>query len=236
LKKRKGACGERQILQYHYTSWPDHGVPAHPLPVLSFVRKSSALAEAGNGPVVVHCSAGVGRTGTYIAVDAILKQIRTSEEFNVFGLLRHIRKQRNYLVQTEEQYVFIHDALVEAVRSGNTEIPCASVGREIERLCAENASKGIQGEIVHHTPLDRQFDVIDHGHVLFSIMISHDLQLITSYTPSDFNYMSAKKACNLTKCRDPSLVPIESHRVCLCIQPGVEGSDFINATWLHGYT
>ncbi|KPU72912.1 uncharacterized protein Dana_GF23342, isoform E [Drosophila ananassae] len=200
LKKKKQCNTEKLVYQYHYTNWPDHGTPDHPLPVLNFVKKSSAANPAEAGPIVVHCSAGVGRTGTYIVLDAMLKQIQQKNIVNVFGFLRHIRAQRNFLVQTEEQYIFLHDALVEAIASGETNL----VGEQVE-------------ELKNCTPyLEQQY------------------KNIIQFQPKDIHIASAMKQVNSIKNRG-AIFPIEGSRVHLTPKPGEDGSDYINASWLHGF-
>ena len=211
LKKKKWLVWERTVEQYHYTAWPDHGTPADTLPVLTFVRKSVASNPPDGGPIIVHCSAGVGRTGTYIGIDAMSKQAEIKKELNVFGFLKHIRSQRNHLVQTEEQYVFLHDALVEALSSGLTEISPSSVGDYISKL------NSTVSELDSTILLDKQYN------------------LVVNFVPNDYDHVAAKKPINVCKNRDPAVIPIESARVVLRAKPGVEGSDYINASWLQGH-
>ncbi|CAL4156072.1 unnamed protein product, partial [Meganyctiphanes norvegica] len=212
--KCKKAGGERIVYQYHYTNWPDHGTPEHPLPVLSFVRKSAAANPQTAGPIIVHCSAGVGRTGTYIVLDTMMQQIHQKGCLNIWGFLVHIRTQRNFLVQTEEQYIFIHDALLEAIQSGDTNIPAAGLGRYIRMLQAPGGSP-------------------DKPQPWY--LLSHQFKLVSHITPRDFNVVSAVKPVNRDKNRTTDHLPMENGRVHLTPKAGCEGSDYINATWLVGY-
>ena len=109
---------ERIIKQIHYTGWPDHGVPdiqdGKVFDVFSEIIEKTDQYK-GDGPIVVHCSAGVGRTGTYISMYYLEKEIKKQindkvEEikFSIFNLVRKLKEMRLYLVQNCEQYLFIY--------------------------------------------------------------------------------------------------------------------------------
>ncbi|XP_037071420.1 receptor-type tyrosine-protein phosphatase S-like, partial [Pollicipes pollicipes] len=117
----------REVRQFQFTAWPDHGVPDHPTPFLRFLHHVKALNPADAGPMVTHCSAGVGRTGCFIAIDSMLERIRSEATVDVYGHVTCLRAQRNYMVQTEDQYIFIHDALLESLVAGNTEVPARNL-------------------------------------------------------------------------------------------------------------
>ncbi|XP_046565464.1 uncharacterized protein LOC124274202 [Haliotis rubra] len=98
-----------QICQYHYTAWPDHGQPSSDQSLLDF--HYHARATFGAGPVIVHCSAGIGRTGTFIALDYLLDQATAESVVDVFQCVKRLRYQRMNMVQTAGQYEFLHDVL-----------------------------------------------------------------------------------------------------------------------------
>ncbi|KOX75253.1 Tyrosine-protein phosphatase 10D [Melipona quadrifasciata] len=103
---------KRIIQHFHFTTWPDFGVPNPPQTLARFVRAFREKVRPDQRPIVVHCSAGVGRSGTFITLDRILQQILVSKYVDIFGIVWAMRKERVWMVQTEQQYICIHQCLL----------------------------------------------------------------------------------------------------------------------------
>ncbi|KAM4022491.1 receptor-type tyrosine-protein phosphatase F isoform 11-T12 [Anomaloglossus baeobatrachus] len=207
---KNGSCEKREIRQFQFMAWPDHGVPEYPTPILAFLRRVKACNPPDAGPMVVHCSAGVGRTGCFIVIDAMLERVKLEKTVDIYGHVTCMRSQRNYMVQTEDQYIFIHEALLEAVMCGNTEVPARSLYAHIQKL-----SQVPPGESV--TSMELEF------------------KLLANSKAHTSRFISANLPCNKFKNRLVNIMPYEMSRVCLQPIRGVEGSDYINASFIDGY-
>ncbi|XP_018377770.1 PREDICTED: tyrosine-protein phosphatase Lar isoform X6 [Trachymyrmex cornetzi] len=206
---RMGYSERREIKQLQFTAWPDHGVPEHPAPFLQFLRRVRSLNVPDSGPLVVHCSAGVGRTGCFIVIDSMLERIKHEKMIDIYGHVTCLRAQRNYMVQTEDQYIFNHDALLEAVICGNTEVPARNLHSHIQKL--------MQPEIDNITGMELEF------------------KKLSNIKADSTRFISANLPCNKHKNRLVHILPYECTRVCLQPQRNIEGSDYINASLIDGY-
>ncbi|XP_003316067.2 receptor-type tyrosine-protein phosphatase S isoform X9 [Pan troglodytes] len=207
---KNGSSEKREVRQFQFTAWPDHGVPEYPTPFLAFLRRVKTCNPPDAGPIVVHCSAGVGRTGCFIVIDAMLERIKPEKTVDVYGHVTLMRSQRNYMVQTEDQYSFIHEALLEAVGCGNTEVPARSLYAYIQKLAQVEPGE-------HITGMELEFKRLANSKAHTS------------------RFISANLPCNKFKNRLVNIMPYESTRVCLQPIRGVEGSDYINASFIDGY-
>lgn len=97
--EQAGHTERREIKQLQFTAWPDHGVPDHPAPFLQFLRRVRGCNPQDSGPIVVHCSAGVGRTGCFIVIDSMIERLRHEKSIDIYGHVTCLRAQRNYMVQ-----------------------------------------------------------------------------------------------------------------------------------------
>ncbi|XP_038660232.1 receptor-type tyrosine-protein phosphatase S isoform X33 [Scyliorhinus canicula] len=205
-----GSSEKREVRQFQFTAWPDHGVPEHPTPFLAFLRRVKACNPPDAGPMVVHCSAGVGRTGCFIVIDAMLERIKHEKTVDIYGHVTLMRSQRNYMVQTEDQYIFIHDALLEAVTCGNTEVPARNLYAYIQKLTQVEPGENVTG-------------------------MELEFKRLANTKAHTSRFISANLPCNKFKNRLVNIMPYESTRVCLQPIRGVEGSDYINASFIDGY-
>uniref|UniRef100_A0A8D0XCL7 Receptor-type tyrosine-protein phosphatase C n=1 Tax=Sus scrofa TaxID=9823 RepID=A0A8D0XCL7_PIG len=134
ITNRKEKVNGRAVTHIQFTSWPDHGVPEDPHLLLKLRRRVNAFSNFFSGPIVVHCSAGVGRTGTYIGIDAMLEGLEAENKVDVYGYVVKLRRQRCLMVQVEAQYILIHQALVEYNQFGETEVSLSELHPYLSNL------------------------------------------------------------------------------------------------------
>ncbi|KAK1164395.1 receptor-type tyrosine-protein phosphatase epsilon-like isoform X1 [Acipenser oxyrinchus oxyrinchus] len=206
----EGSKAPRLITQLHFTSWPDFGVPFTPIGMLKFLKKVKTVNPSFAGPIVVHCSAGVGRTGTFIVIDAMIDMMHAEQKVDVFALVSRIREQRSQLVQTDMQYSFIYQALLEYYLYGDTELDVSSLEGHLQKL--------------HNTlaPFDR-------------IGLEEEFKKLTNVRIMKENMRLGNLPANMKKNRVLQIIPYDFNRVILSMKRGQENTDYINASFIDGY-
>ncbi|XP_065185273.1 receptor-type tyrosine-protein phosphatase S-like isoform X2 [Sycon ciliatum] len=205
----------REVKQFQFTAWPDQSAPRHATPMLLFRRKVRQLNPERSGPMIVHCSAGIGRTGTFIAIDAMLKRAEELDTLDVYGYCTIMRAQRNFMVQVEEQYFFIHEAIKESLDCGNTEIYAKDLPQALQRL--------------------RQPSILDDS----ITGMQAEFQRLSTEKVDNLSFLAALRDCNVKKNRfaDELYLPFDEYRVRLPLSSmkGEEGGDYVNASYVDGY-
>ncbi|XP_071800000.1 receptor-type tyrosine-protein phosphatase F-like [Asterias amurensis] len=211
LSKSSEPEGEyREVLQYHYITWPDMK-PPESSSLLQFIGRVHASETIQHGPTVVHCSAGVGRTGTYIALDAMMEQAQAEGQVDVLSFVRNMRDKRYLMVQTVGQFKFIYEALLESSLSENTAISVDRFPQDLIKLKKRDKKTGTNG-------MEDQFQMLD----TFTASMSDD------------QCYGGRQPDNADKNRFEDCIPRDSTRPYL-MTTGDEGStNYINATFLEG--
>jgi protein tyrosine phosphatase len=110
----------RRVAQLHCTKWPDFGVPDSAEVLKDLIQEVDIRKQEVDRPIVVHCSAGIGRTGTFVAIHMSLQKDLQGEEINISKTVRSLREQRLGMIQSEEQYLFVYSVVHEILRDKST--------------------------------------------------------------------------------------------------------------------
>ncbi|XP_050089258.1 tyrosine-protein phosphatase 69D isoform X2 [Anopheles aquasalis] len=215
VTKRSASSGEetsREISQYHYLAWKDFMAPEHPQGITKFINRINSEYSLQRGPILVHCSAGVGRTGTFVALDTLTQQLHEEGQVFIFNTVCDMRYQRNFLVQSLKQYIFLYRALAELAYFGDTEIDHKSLASTVEAL------KQPSSENVEISRLEHQFQRLK--------AFQEDTRKTTTIGSCEEN----KK-----KNRSEACIPYDKNRVILAPIPGRDNCTYINASFIDGY-
>ncbi|KAK7486583.1 hypothetical protein BaRGS_00022249, partial [Batillaria attramentaria] len=198
---------ERHVTQYHYMAWPDHGVPLA-ASLVDYWRYVKARATS-TVPLLVHCSAGVGRTGTFIALDIASEKESRGDDVNVNEIVTQLREQRALMVQSEAQYKFLHEVILEAHTSRATRVTVAQFDSIFPDSIDENKD---------NARIDKEFQM---------------LKLLGQFSAKPSNSMATMPE-NLDKNRNTDVLPDDDHLAYLSAY--VRGrTQYINAVYLPSF-
>ncbi|NXX98898.1 PTPRK phosphatase, partial [Centropus bengalensis] len=214
--KKAGCALPRVVEQMHYLLWPDHGVPRNSAQLLCLVEAvNKRKLEASSGPVLVHCSAGIGRTGTFIALDFLLKMGKAEGKVDVFHCVQRLREQRVSMVQTKVRRVtcYLHTVRLHICflpspgvpsHTGHAIYGVATGIRDVRTCLAESFLQAVQ-------------------------KFSEFFQLLPC--------REAEKPSNQPKNRKPGVLPADSCRPILMSSLNADGSPgYINAVFADTHT
>uniref|UniRef100_A0A182N2F2 protein-tyrosine-phosphatase n=1 Tax=Anopheles dirus TaxID=7168 RepID=A0A182N2F2_9DIPT len=177
----------KAVFHYHFLDWPDHSCPASTTDLIKFSKIVRAERKSYAIPLVVHCSAGVGRTGTFIALDIILQRMQQEKKINVYDTVKRLRRQRVKMVQTLDQYTFLYQCCLEYVSKSNRKKPKTS---SIEVIRRDDKSKPPYPDVILEVGEQQQQVVVGNGgkplfNIKFPKSVNSGLGTVTSFAPSD---------------------------------------------------
>ncbi|PIK37587.1 putative receptor-type tyrosine-protein phosphatase kappa [Apostichopus japonicus] len=204
-----GKHTKRKVTQLHYTGWPEVGVPktSRNLWQVIDLANKNMKHKKGKGPMVVHCSSGCGRTGTFIAMDAMIKEFEKTGKIDIFAFVDQMRKQRTSMVQEQGQYEFIFCAIFEKYFVGDGVLKCEGYSETLKTWQAD----GVLAKLY------KMFDYLNPS----SLNINS----------------SGHNAINIAKNRYKDNIPRNDYRPYLLTEVpyDMESSDYINASFFNGY-
>ncbi|XP_052791575.1 receptor-type tyrosine-protein phosphatase kappa-like [Mya arenaria] len=212
--------GESRVVKhFQFEAWSDRHVPEYASSVLHFRGCVQAHDSKDNVPTVVHCSAGIGRSGTYLALDYLAEQADVEGYVNVFQCVQNLRHQRVNMVQNLEQYMFLHEALAEALFCPNAALPADRFAASYQRAL-EAPAGGKQPR------LELEFQRLQH------VTKFHESMKPSFYEGEE--YRAARAFENTQKNRTRNILPSDLHRPFLTTRVA-DTNDYINAVFLPSY-
>ncbi|KAJ8040627.1 Receptor-type tyrosine-protein phosphatase T [Holothuria leucospilota] len=199
------------VIQYHFTGWPDMKVPQSADVLWEILDQVEKDETEHSPPIVVHCSAGCGRTGTIIALSAMRKMMRKEGKVNVFRFVNEMRGQRTTMVQICDQYEFIYESLLTYGLVGKTSVRATDFSGVLGTMKSLNGNQ---------STLEKQFNVLKY----------------LNPCPDHLPEQCGSLPINSNKNRFPSMIPLESFRPKLMTDTeDATATDYINASFCDGY-